>query len=75
LWYVTLTTNSKYPTSVSNVVGVYGLITSSPRLSFPLHDDKYDQNESIIIAWKLKSTTSLSLNQKTLKKRKRNEAK
>lgn len=32
----TFITNSKYPTSESKVVGVYGLITSSPWLSLPL---------------------------------------
>lgn len=31
-------TNSKYPTSESKVVGVYGLTTSSLRLSFPLYE-------------------------------------
>lgn len=34
LW--TFITSSKYPRSESKVVGVYGLTTSSPRLSFPL---------------------------------------
>lgn len=37
MFVFTFITSSKYPTSESNVVGVYGLITSSPRLSFPLY--------------------------------------
>lgn len=42
IYIYTFITNSKYPTSESKVVGVYGLITSSPWLSFPLFDKVYN---------------------------------
>lgn len=41
----TFMTNSKYPTSESKVVGVYGLTTSSLRLSFPLYEKTMSQEE------------------------------
>lgn len=40
----TFITSSKYPTSESKVVGVYGFMTSSPWLSLPLFKNEMRQN-------------------------------
>jgi len=50
----TLITSSKCPTSESKVVGVYGLITSSPCASLPLFEKLFVHNVSTNFDEKLK---------------------